>query len=480
MRAEAAGVVFPWTQAHPMTAASSPSPARLLVVDDEEGLLFLISDALRREGYEVESLDSGEAALEWLRSHLPDLMLLDLKLGDLPAPTLVDRLRKLGREIPFVIITGHGDERTAVEVMKQGALDYVMKDKGLIELLPSVVRRALSVVERERKLIEANERLRQREQRHRKIVQTALDGFARFDVHGRFLEVNEALCELLGHGADEMLAMRVCDVETHAAAQLSAWLAECESDRGRFITRLRRSDGGVIDVEISLRREREEVFCFVHDISDQRRLEREVLQISEDERRRFGRDLHDGLGQLLTALELMNHTLARELKAKAPELAGSAEEIARYTRQAISQTRQLAHGLAPVALDAHGLMAALNDLAYLTSRTGVDCEFACPRPVSVHDSAAATHLYRIAQEAVNNALKHAGAKRIEIALEDRGSSVELSVQDDGRGLPPEPAARPGMGLQVIEYRARLVGGHLDVCSNPGQGVRIVCSLPKHL
>src|SRR4051812_43614654 len=106
------------------------APPRLLVADDEEGLLFLIADALRREGYEVEAVESGEEALAWLRSQPADLLLLDLKLPDLPAPVLVERLRKLGREFPFIIITGHGDERTAVEVMKQGALDYVMKDKG--------------------------------------------------------------------------------------------------------------------------------------------------------------------------------------------------------------------------------------------------------------------------------------------------------------------------------------------------------------
>lgn len=462
-----------------MATAPISIPTRLLVVDDEEGLLFLISDALRHEGYQVEALDSGEKALEWLRTQTPDLVLLDLNLADLPGPALVERLRKLGREFPFIVITGHGDERTAVEVMKQGALDYVMKDKGLLELLPSIVRRALTVVERERKLAEATERIRQREQRHRRIIETALDGFARFDLRGDILEVNAALCRLLGHTSEEMLTMRACDLDTHSAAELESWIASSAAECGRFMTQLRRSDGALCDAELSLRREGEEIFCFVHDISAQRRLEREVLQIGEDERRRIGRDLHDGLGQQLTALELMSHTLARDLKRQTPGLAKAAEEIASYTRGAISQARRLAHGLAPVALEAQGLMTALNDLAYLTARTGIECELVCSGPVNVHDSAAATHLYRIAQEAVNNALKHAQAKRIVLGLEDRGTALELSIEDDGRGLPEEKTAQPGMGLEVIEYRSRLIGGRLDLHSKPGRGLRIVCSVPKH-
>ena len=114
-------------------------------MDDEEGLLFLMVDALRREHYEVDGVDSGEAAIEWLKDHPTDLLLLDLKLSDLPAPVLVQRLRQRGIETPFIVVTGHGDERTAVEIMKQGALDYVMKDTALLEFLPAIVRRALAV-----------------------------------------------------------------------------------------------------------------------------------------------------------------------------------------------------------------------------------------------------------------------------------------------------------------------------------------------
>jgi two-component system sensor kinase FixL len=457
----------------------APERTRLLVVDDEEGLLFLITDVLRREGYEVEGLDSGEAALEWLRTQKADLLLLDLKLTDLPAPVLIERLRAQGRVFPFMVITGHGDERTAVDVMKQGALDYVMKDKGLLELLPSIVRRALGTVERERRLAEANEALREREQRHRRIIQTALDGFARFDAMGQFLEVNEALSEMLGCPVEEILKMNVSEVESAGSTgEFRKWIAGGSGPTGRFVTRLRRGDESTFEVEVSLRREGVEVFGFVHDISRQRRLEREVLQLSEDERRRIGRDLHDGLGQQLTALEMMSHALTRDLKTQSPDLVAPAAEIASCARQAITQARQLAHGLAPVALEADGLMTALYDLASMTTRAGVDCDFECEAVATVNDSAAATHLYRIAQEAVNNALKHADAGQIIIKLQDVGDAIELSISDDGCGLPPGAVRSGGMGLQLIEYRAHLIGARLEIRSRPGKGVEVACSLPK--
>jgi len=453
---------------------------RLLVVDDEEGVLFLIVDLLRREGYEVEGFDTGEQALEWLAHETPDLLLLDLKLGDLSAPKLVRRLAERGREFPFIIVTGHGDERTAVDLMKQGAMDYVIKDSGMLELLPGIVRRALAVIERDRKLAAANETIRRREERHQHIIQTALDGFVRFEKSGRLLEVNTALCELLGYAPDEVPGKSVFDADGVAFhEQVREKLAKIEQEgAAHCFTRLLRRDGSYVEVEMSLRGDGNDVFGFVHDISAQRRLEREILAISEDERRRFGRELHDGLGQQLTALELMSHALARDLKLDKSGRAKSADEIAKYTRKAITQTRQLAHGLSPVALEAEGLMAALNDLACETAATGIHCDFQCQPPVDVHDPATATHLYRIAQEAVNNALKHAKASQIFLQLEDRGDRVELSIEDNGRGLPGTRSGKSGMGLQVMQHRARLIGGHVTVHSVPKKGVRVVCSVPK--
>jgi PAS domain S-box-containing protein len=290
--------------------------------------------------------------------------------------------------------------------------------------------------------------------------------------------VNKSLSDLLGYTAEELLERKIYELEGLGFKQeIQEQVSKLESGGAvRCFTQLRRCDGGTIEAEVSLREDRGEYFGFVHDLSEQRRLEREVLQIAMEERHQFGRELHDGLGQQLTALEMMAHTLARELKSGAPEQAKYAWEIAKCIRRAITQTREMAHGLAPVAAEGEGLMQALQDLAQMTSTAGTPCEFECATAVKIGDAAAAGHLYRIAQEAVTNALKHAKPKKIRIRLENQGSNIELAIEDDGKGLGRSKSTKGGMGLQVMQHRTRLIGGHLTLHSLAGQGVRVVCSL----
>jgi PAS domain S-box-containing protein len=214
-----------------------------------------------------------------------------------------------------------------------------------------------------------------------------------------------------------------------------------------------------------------------HEATERAQLERQLIESTEREQRRIGRDLHDGLGQHLTALEMMNHALIGQLRDEAPKLEPLANEISRHIRQIITQTRQLSHGLCPVALTADGLMNALSELAELT-RTGgkTACEFACPDPVLLDDLKVATQLYRIAQEAIGNALRHSGATHIRIGLARAGARLELTVEDDGKGLPPDFAGKRGLGLSTMHYRARLIGANLDMASVPGDGVRFCCTL----
>lgn len=439
-----------------------------------------MADGLRREGYEVEAFSSGEEAYIWLEQYRADLLILDLKLTDLPALSLIEKLREAKRDCPFIIVTGHGDERTAVDAMKRGALDYVMKDAGMLELLPSIVRRTLAVVERENRLTQANETIRLREERLQHVIQTALDGFLRFERSGRILEMNEALCALLGLDVGQVVGTSIFDSEVvvfpHEVQEHVTKLAV--GGAVKCFTQLQRRDGTPVEVEVSMRDDQGEVFAFIHDISEQRRWERKVLEIAFDERRHFGRELHDGLGQQLTALELMTHTLARELKAVAPKQAKTAWEITKYIRRAVTQTRELAHGLSPVAGDGEGLMHALQQLAEMAKSAGTPCDFECPQPVKIKDETVVGNLYRIAQEAITNSLKHAAPKRIALRLANEGPDIQLAIEDSGRGLPSEKKANGGIGMQVMHHRARTIGAQLHIHSAPGKGVQVICSLRK--
>jgi signal transduction histidine kinase len=207
----------------------------------------------------------------------------------------------------------------------------------------------------------------------------------------------------------------------------------------------------------------------------QLRLEREILEISESERRRIGHDLHDGIGQKLTAASMAANAAAAALRKDAPEQAGRIAEIGQQLREAIAETRALSHGLAPVSLAEDGLAIALGALAESTARSGnVRCVFEQPEPVRVADEAVAGHLYRIAQEAVTNALKHASASEIRIGLERQGANLLLEVEDDGEGIDEKPDGDGGIGLRVMRYRAKLIGGELEIGSAPAGGGRIAC------
>jgi signal transduction histidine kinase len=209
------------------------------------------------------------------------------------------------------------------------------------------------------------------------------------------------------------------------------------------------------------------------------RLEREVLETTERERQRIGQDLHDSLGQQLTAASLAINGLITTLESAAPALAPQAENLAWQLRKSIAEVRVLSHGLAPVPLEDDGLMHALHELAEATSRsTGVRCAFECPQPVRVPDSTLAGHLYRIAQEAVNNALKHAAPREIRIGLERHAERLVLEVDDDGEGLANTPVPGDGIGHRVMRHRALLIGGTFEIGLSPAGGTRMACNIPS--
>ncbi len=214
------------------------------------------------------------------------------------------------------------------------------------------------------------------------------------------------------------------------------------------------------------------------DITEREQLERALLNISAREQRRIGQDLHDGLGQHLTGIAFMAKVHEEKLTRMQVADAADAAKIVRLVNEAIHKTRELARGLLPVVSDAHGLMSALQVWATeVEDLFGISCRFECEPAVLIHDDAMATHLYHIAQEAVNNALKHGRAHNILIRLSAENTVGALLVTDDGVGMPANRTNSQGMGLQIMSYRAGMVGGRLEVRANERQGTEITCLFP---
>jgi PAS domain S-box-containing protein len=214
------------------------------------------------------------------------------------------------------------------------------------------------------------------------------------------------------------------------------------------------------------------------DITERKHLEKTILEISAREQRSIGQDLHDGLGQHLTGIAFMSKVQEQKLLEKSLPEAGDAAKIVSLVNEAIHKTRELARGLLPVVSDAQGLMSALQQWAgEVEDLFAVSCRFQCFAPVLVHDDTAATHLYYVAREAVNNAIKHSHARHIVIRLAADQHQGALTIQDDGCGIGNIGTGNKGMGLHLMNYRARIVGGSLEVQSVPTGGTLVTCLFP---
>jgi len=257
---------------------------------------------------------------------------------------------------------------------------------------------------------------------------------------------------------------------------------------GREVLGLRK-DGSVFPIDLSVSEfsvgGRRMFTGIMHDISNRRRLEREVLEASTSEQRRIGHELHDGLCQQLTGIAFTTEILSRQLRDTAPDMMPRVRTLAEEVDQAITLARTLARGLNPVAIHAESIVSSLEDLARKVSETfGVSCIFRSEGDggTALRDNLTASHLYRIAQEAISNAIRHGQARHIDLTLRAGAGGITLSVADDGKGLPAGGAARPrqksdGIGLHTMAYRAKIINAILDVRPGPRRGVVVTCSIP---
>lgn len=322
------------------------------------------------------------------------------------------------------------------------------------------------------------------------ILETTVDGIITIDARGHIESFNEAAEDIFGYEAREVIGenVRILMPDPYSEEHDSYIQSYHDTGRrqiigiGREVTG-QRKDGSTFPMDLAVsevqRHDRTTFTGIVRDISERRRLEKEILSISEQERRRIGQDLHDGLGQMLTGTGLLLKNMADRLKKEGHPMADDAAEITDLVRDADQYARDLARGLTPVDLEASGLSEALRRLADNAKRLfDVSCSFEETGTTLVHNSQAATHLYRIAQEAVTNAVRHGNAEHLRLILAGSDRQVRLRIQDDGSGFDDAAAQNGGMGLSIMKYRARIMGGTFDVNSTLGEGATVTCTLPR--
>jgi PAS domain S-box-containing protein len=319
--------------------------------------------------------------------------------------------------------------------------------------------------------------------RYENLFENANDMVFTCDLAGRITSVNQTGEQLLGRRREEIVVKNLVDFiveeQRTAAAQWFEQIVQNvnlppqewdftdglgERVRLEIGTRIVEQKGKIVEVE-----------GIARDITERKRLEKEILEISNREQQRIGHDLHDGVCQQLAGIAYRMDILADQLQEKNVSEAPEAGRIGSLINDAITQTRGVARGLFPVHLEESGLVLTLEELAANAANLfKIKCDFTSEEPAPILENAVAAHLYYIAQEAVLNAVKHGKAAHVTISLKHTDGHFALTILDDGTGFQPANGKPTGMGVRIMNYRAKTIGATLDLKSSPGNGTRLTC------
>ena len=456
---------------------------KILVVEDDGVTALSLQDVLRRLEHDVVALAStGREAIMLAETEQPDIILMDIWLAGPMSGIEAARQIRQRLDIPIVFVTAHSDESTLRQAQGAQPYGFVLKPFDQNDL-----RVAIEVALHKHRI---DGHLQRSERRFATTLEAIGEAVISTDARGMVDFINGAADALTGVAAGQALGKPVASFLKLVDPKSREPLAADRPWNGEAV--LVDVTGREVPVVCSIanissdRAEAAGQVMVLRDVTEDRRtaelLERQrveeiIAEVSEAERRRFGQDLHDGLGQMLTGVAFLCKTLEQKLASRSQQEAADAKNISDLLGDAIQSTRKLARGLLPVPPQPDGLVMALKNLAdQITSQFQIECAVLEASSAQISDPGIATHLFRIVQEAVNNAVKHAGAQRIDICLQAEQTTGYLSVKDNGRGLWGEASGR-GSGLDIMRHRAATIGGSLRVSADPGGGTVMTCRFP---
>ncbi|MEA3412506.1 MAG: PAS domain S-box protein [Pseudomonadota bacterium] len=381
-----------------------------------------------------------------------------------------------GRDVNYEAIFDYADGPRAMQVNYVPDMDEKRCVKGFFALITDIT-----------KLKQTEAALRSNEQRVQAIVNSAAEGIITMDKHGLVRDFNPAAEHIFGYTTKEMLGRNVNLLLPPAHRQalddaLQAYVKTGKisiNGKNREVIG-RRKDGTSFPMELVVSEidKLELLMGLVRDVSERKNLEREIIQMSTFQQERIGREIHDGIGQQLTGLSMIASSLERRLTAsRIKSEAGIAKQLVVQLQKTMEDAKAIALGLSPVEIDPEGLADALSRLIEDAAKaSGIHCRFLSSSSVLPPDAFTAVHLYRIAQEALNNALKHAGPDNVEVGLEIADQNLVLSVRDDGTGIKPSNNVHNRLGLHTMKYRADIIGGNLSIEPRADGGTLVRCTL----
>jgi signal transduction histidine kinase len=409
-------------------------PLRILLVEDSEEDAELLLLELRRGGYEpvAQRVDSGETMAAALEKQCWDLVISDYVMPGFGGLQALALFHQRGLDLPFIVVSGHIGEEIAVAAMQAGADDYLMKDR-LARLVPAI-QRALQKAEIRRAHQQANQALRESEERFRQLagqLQTTVDELRviQQQLRNSNAELSQARAELERRVRERTAALAAANAELH------------------------------------------------EQMDERKRLENELLEIAENERRRIGFDLHDDLGQKLMGVSLLLKALETNLGHQRLPEAAVTRNVQVLVQQMIQHTHNLARCFSSFDALNENLLQQLKTLAATVRKTfPIVCRFRSVGAMPAFPADVTLQLYKIAQESISNAIKHGKATHISVRLSRRGAQVILRIENDGVPFQVEKEPTNRLGLRIMNYRAHLAGGVFEIQPNGKCGTLVTCTI----
>jgi two-component system sensor histidine kinase UhpB len=483
---------------------------RILLLEDVASDAELMAQEMRRTEmpFVLKRVEDRTGFLKALEDYRPDLILSDFHLPDLDGLSALALAQEKCPEAPFIFVSGAIGEEVAIDSLKQGGTDYVLKDH--LSRLGPAVERALREAALRRERRGAEEALRESEQRYRLLVKSLPGMVYRGYFDGSVEFIDDKVEDLTGYPQKEFDSRRLKwthlvlpeDLEDFKQAFMKGlettrsftreyrirgkdrqmrWI----QDRGQIICNAAGRVEYVSGVFFDITGSKEADEALRESEQRLRFLTSQLLEAQERERKRISMELHDELGQSLTVLKLQIRTLHRRLREDQGELKEDCLEMLEYLDEVIDNVRRLSRDLSPAVLEDLGLTSALGYLLDGVSKySKVNCSFQTRDLNDLIPAEAQINVYRIIQEGLTNISRHAEASEVSLRIREQDQSLSLLLEDNGKGFNlaevlTRNSTSGGSGLAALEERARMLGGSLQIWSRPGTGTRITCIIPAN-
>jgi PAS domain S-box-containing protein len=468
----------------------------ILLIDDNPDDRTLVIRALKKDFPEAvirEIIDTDDFDRA-LSGGGFDLVITDYHLCWTDGLRVLREVKGRFPDCPVIMFTGTGTEEVAVEAMKAGLDDYVLKSPKHFVLLPVTVSAALENARRQRTLRKSQRELLESEERFRNLFEISPAGIFLLDREGNITSVNNRGCTIYGYSREEMLKLNVRDiVPRNIAGNFPRLVETIRKKKYLFIEsegkrKNRREFPLALSVSLFHGRDEELIQVLVQDITDRkeaeeaeglRRLSEMLLNYQEEERKHIARELHDHIGQDLAAIKISLQMLEKEYPEMEDGLSNEIEEVVRIADKTIADVRRISATLRPESLDRMGLVPALeHQIQYLSGRSDTELTFESGDFQGRLAPEKEIAIYRIVQEGITNILKHAQAGNARVQISRKGKNIHLSIRDDGVGFSPGwEKATMGLGLVGIKERVKGLGGALSINSRKGKGAELVITIP---